>query len=407
MPQAIASPKGMTTGEAGSALAFAVFAVFSLVVAAKAHTPEYAFHAYLFAAAGVAAVFAVVDNYYKRPAALPPLTLAGRPNYNMGPVKFGTIAAVVWGIAGFAVGCIIAFQLAFPALNLDLPWISFGRLRPLHTSAVIFAFGGNVLIATSFYVVQRTCRARLAGHIAPWFVMLGYNFFIVIAGTGYLLGITQGKEYAEPEWYADLFLTAVWVVYLLVFLGTLMRRAAAETIVAAGYARVGLDHFAKPEDALARRRADGRLHRNFQGYTTDEASALIGLGTSAIGSLPQGYVQNAPTTVAYRAAVNEGRLPTVRGRALSADDRLRRAVIERLMCDFEADLGEIARAHGGRSEDLADSLDELAPLAEDGLVAREGERIIVPAEARPLTRVVCAAFDRYLAQDAARHARAV
>ena len=183
--------------------------------------------------------------------------------------------------------------------------------------------------------------------------------------------------------------------------------AAAETIVAAGYARVGLDHFAKPEDALARRRADGRLHRNFQGYTTDEASALIGLGTSAIGSLPQGYVQNAPTTVAYRAAVNEGRLPTVRGRALSADDRLRRAVIERLMCDFEADLGEIARAHGGRSEDLADSLDELAPLAEDGLVAREGERIIVPAEARPLTRVVCAAFDRYLAQDAARHARAV
>ena len=81
---------------------------------------------------------------------------------------------------------------------------NFGRLRPLHTSAVIFAFGGNVLLATSLYVVQRTCRARLAGDLAPWFVVLGYNLFIVIAGTGYLLGITHSKEYAEPEWYADL-----------------------------------------------------------------------------------------------------------------------------------------------------------------------------------------------------------
>ena len=131
---------------------------------------------------------------------------------------------MVWGIAGFTVGLIIASQLAFPALNFDLPWTSFGRLRPLHTSAVIFAFGGNVLIATSFYVVQRTCRARLAGELAPWFVVLGYNFFIVIAGTGYLLGVTQCKEYAEPEWYADLWLTIVWVIYLLVFLVTLVKR---------------------------------------------------------------------------------------------------------------------------------------------------------------------------------------
>ena len=97
---------------------------------------------------------------------------------------------------------------------------------------MIFAFGGNVLIATSFYVVQRTCRARLAGDLAPWFVVLGYNFFIVIAGTGYLLGITQSKEYAEPEWYADLWLTVVWVVYLLVFLGTLMRRKEPHIYVA-------------------------------------------------------------------------------------------------------------------------------------------------------------------------------
>ena len=119
-----------------------------------------------------------------------------------------------------------------PFLNFDISYISFGRLRPLHTSAVIFAFGGNVLIATSLYVVQRTCRARLVGDLAPWFVVLGYNMFIVIAGTGYLLGITQSKEYAEPEWYADLWLTIVWVVYLLVYLGTIMRRTEPHIYVA-------------------------------------------------------------------------------------------------------------------------------------------------------------------------------
>ena len=161
-----------------------------------------------------------------------PLTVDGKPNYNMGPVKFATVAAVFWGIAGFTVGLWAACELAFPALNFDLAWFSFGRIRPLHTSAVIFAFGGNVLIGTSFYVVQRTSRARLAGYIAPWFVILGYNFFIVIAGTGYLLGITQSKEYVEPEWYADLWLTIVWVTYLLIFLRTLMRRTEPHIYVA-------------------------------------------------------------------------------------------------------------------------------------------------------------------------------
>ena len=199
MANASASQKTMTLGEGGLALACAGLAVLSIVVAAKAYTPEYAFHAYLFAAASIAAVFAIVNRYYDRPAQPAPLTIDGKPNYNMGPVKFATAISMFWGIAGFTVGLYIACELAFPFLNLDLPWISFGRLRPLHTSAVIFAFGGNVLIATSFYVVQRTSRARLAGDLAPWFVVLGYNFFIVIAGTGYLLGITQSKEYAEPE----------------------------------------------------------------------------------------------------------------------------------------------------------------------------------------------------------------
>jgi cytochrome c oxidase cbb3-type subunit I len=232
MSQAVAPSKTMTIGEGGSALAFAAGAVLCLVIAINAYTPTYAFHAYLFAAAGVAALLAVVKHYRERPAALPPLTIAGKPNYNMGPVKFTTVAAMFWGIAGMAVGVWIALELAYPALNLDLPWIAFGRLRPLHTSAVIFAFGGNVLIGTSFYVVQRTCRARLVGNIAPWFVVLGYNLFIVIAGTGYLLGITQSKEYAEPEWYADLWLTVVWVAYLLVYLGTIIRRTEPHIYVA-------------------------------------------------------------------------------------------------------------------------------------------------------------------------------
>ncbi|MDD9914089.1 MAG: cytochrome-c oxidase, cbb3-type subunit I [Rhodospirillaceae bacterium] len=147
-------------------------------------------------------------------------------------VKAGVIASMFWGIAGFLAGDVIAWQLAYPALNFDLPWINFGRLRPLHTSAVIFAFGGNVLIATSFFAVQRTCRTRLAGRYAPWFVFWGYQLFIVLAATGYLLGVTQSKEYAEPEWYVDLWLTIVWVVYLLVFLGTLWKRKEPHIYVA-------------------------------------------------------------------------------------------------------------------------------------------------------------------------------
>jgi len=227
-----AQPKYMTLGEGGLAAAMIALAFVSVVIAAKAYTQAYAFHAYLFAAAGTTAAFAIFNRYFERDPVFLPLEIDGKPNYNMGPVKFATIAAVFWGIAGMAAGLWIALELAYPVLNFDLSFLSFGRLRPLHTSAVIFAFGGNVLIATSFYVVQRTSRARLAGDLAPWFVVLGYNFFIVIAGTGYLLGITQSKEYAEPEWYADLWLTAVWVVYLLVYLGTLMRRKEPHIYVA-------------------------------------------------------------------------------------------------------------------------------------------------------------------------------
>ncbi|MFZ9500306.1 MAG: cytochrome-c oxidase, cbb3-type subunit I [Beijerinckiaceae bacterium] len=224
--------KTLTAGELGLAIAGVGMAFLSILIAAKTTSAPYAFHASLFALASVASVFAVFNRYLARPAAAPAQEIDGKPNYNYGPIKFGALIALFWGVAGFLVGVVIALQLAFPALNFDLPWISFGRLRPLHTSAVIFAFGGNVLIASSFYVVQRTCRARLAGELAPWFVTLGYNFFIVIAGTGYLLGVTQGKEYAEPEWYADLFLTIVWVVYLLVFLATVWKRKEPHIYVA-------------------------------------------------------------------------------------------------------------------------------------------------------------------------------
>ena len=129
-------------------------------------------------------------------------------------------------------------------------------------------------------------------------------------------------------------------------------QAAAETILAAGYEAIGLDHFAKSGDALAGRRKAGHLHRNFQGYTTDEARTLIGFGTSAIGTLPEGYVQNAPGTVAYRETLATGRLATVRGRAVTAEDRLRRAVIERLMCDLAVDLETVAADHGERARRL-------------------------------------------------------
>ncbi|MBF7012981.1 cytochrome-c oxidase, cbb3-type subunit I [Novosphingobium resinovorum] len=151
--------------------------------------------------------------------------------YDDDPIRWGMIATVFWGMAGFLAGVFIAAQLTWPWLNLE-PYLNFGRVRPLHTSAVIFAFGGNALIATSFYVVQRTCRARLAFPGLARFVFWGYQLFIVLAATGYLLGISEGKEYAEPEWYVDWWLTIVWVCYLAVFVGTIVRRSEPHIYVA-------------------------------------------------------------------------------------------------------------------------------------------------------------------------------
>ncbi len=153
-------------------------------------------------------------------------------NYNYDIIKFFTIAATFWGIVGFLMGVIIALQLTFPILNLG-EFASFGRLRPLHTSAVIFAFGGNVLFATSFFVVQRTSQARLWGSDGLLkFIFWGYQAFIIMAASGYIFGITQAKEYAEPEWYADLWLTIIWVLYFLVFVLTLKNRKEPHIYVA-------------------------------------------------------------------------------------------------------------------------------------------------------------------------------
>jgi cytochrome c oxidase cbb3-type subunit 1 len=157
---------------------------------------------------------------------------ADQGQYDDDPIRWGVIATLFWGTAGLAAGLFIALQLAYPALNFNQEFTTFGRLRPLHTSAVIFAFGGNALIATSFYVVQRTCRARLAFPALARFVFWGYQLFIVLAATGYLMGVTEAKEYAEPEWYVDLWLTIVWLAYLAVFVGTIVRRREPHIYVA-------------------------------------------------------------------------------------------------------------------------------------------------------------------------------
>ena len=156
-------------------------------------------------------------------------------SYYDDPTKVGILISISWGVIGMAVGDWIAWLMAYPDLTFDAAWASYGRLRPVHTSGVIFGFGGNALIATSFHVVQRTSRARLAGQLSPWFVLIGFNLFCVLAASGYLLGITQSKEYAEPEWYADIWLVIVWVTYLVLYLRTLANRAEPHIYVANWY----------------------------------------------------------------------------------------------------------------------------------------------------------------------------
>jgi cytochrome c oxidase cbb3-type subunit 1 len=205
-----------------------------LALLAMAATNDWAFsvHMAIVAIAAMLALLGSTSGFDFVAQRFPALSPQKASTYDDDLIRWGVIATIFWGLAGFLAGLFIALQLAFPALNLNLEFTTFGRLRPLHTSAVIFAFGGNALIATSFYVVQRTCRARLAFPSLARFVFWGYQLFIVLAATGYLLGISQGKEYAEPEWYVDLWLTIVWVSYLTVFVGTLVKRKEPHIYVA-------------------------------------------------------------------------------------------------------------------------------------------------------------------------------
>ncbi len=154
------------------------------------------------------------------------------PTYNYKVVRQFAVMTVVWGIVGMLVGVLIAAQLVWPALNFDLPWLQFGRLRPLHTNAVIFAFGGCALFASSYYIVQRTCQVRLISDTLAAFTFWGWQLVIVAAAITLPLGMTQGKEYAELEWPIDILIAVVWVIYAIVFFGTIMKRKTSHIYVA-------------------------------------------------------------------------------------------------------------------------------------------------------------------------------
>ncbi len=180
---------------------------------------------------GLACTLAVIRGFFEPEPGAERLS-----QYYDEPTKAGIVLAMAWAVVGMFFGVWVAALLAWPELTfVDEAWASFGRIRPVHTSGVIFGFGGNALIATSFHVLQRTARARLPDQFSPWFVLLGYNLFCVLAASGYLMGITQSKEYAEPEWYADIWLVIVWVVYFLIYIRTLQRRKEPHIYVANWY----------------------------------------------------------------------------------------------------------------------------------------------------------------------------
>ena len=152
--------------------------------------------------------------------------------YNYTVVRQFTVMTVIWGIVGMAVGVIIAAQLVWPALNFDTPWLTYSRLRPLHTNAVIFAFGGSALFATSYYVVQRTCQARLFSDKLAAFTFWGWTLVILLAAITLPLGMTSGREYGELEWPIDILIAVVWISYAIVFFGTIMKRKVQHIYVA-------------------------------------------------------------------------------------------------------------------------------------------------------------------------------
>ena len=207
-----------------------VVAVFGLLMAVVGRNDPLGGQGAVVLVLTIATIFVVISRYYE-----PEPSEERFSHYYDDPTKAGIVLAMSWVAFGLFVGDWVAWLLVNPNLTFDAGWSSFGRIRPVHTTSVIFGFGGNALIATSFYVLQRTSRARLSDPLAAWFVLLGFNLFCVLAVIGYMVGITQSKEYAEPEWYADLWLVVVWVTYFIIYLRTLARRKEPHIYVANWY----------------------------------------------------------------------------------------------------------------------------------------------------------------------------
>lgn len=182
---------------------------------------------------------------------------------------------------------------------------------------------------------------------------------------------------------------------------------AARLITEAGYRAIGLDHFARPDDPLARAAENGTLRRNFQGYTTDRSDALLAVGVTAIGSTPSGYVQNISETGAWARSVEAGRLPVAKGHRFTGDDKVRAKVIEAIMCSGDVDLDAIAKEHALARDWYAEVTEELDRMSDDGLIIRNAGRIALTKQGVPLARVVAALFDSYLQVQAMRHSVAV
>lgn len=181
----------------------------------------------------------------------------------------------------------------------------------------------------------------------------------------------------------------------------------ARLLIDAGYVQIGIDHFARSTDSLAACAAAGRVRRNFQGYTTDDTSAVVGLGASAIGRLPQGYVQNVVTTADYARAIRSGQLATARGFELTEDDRIRAAVIESLMCEFGFSLQELRAVHGERINPIAEIAAEFRRDDRDGFTSFDGQQFAVTVDGRPFVRTIAARFDQYYRTGNGRHSAAV
>ncbi|KQW34854.1 MULTISPECIES: cytochrome-c oxidase, cbb3-type subunit I [Ensifer] len=221
----------LTTIERGLASAILILlAIIGIAMGVAGRTDPLGVHGAIIFFYSVALIFIIISRAFE---GVPDPTRIER--YYDDPIKAGVAFTLAWAIFGMFIGVWAAAQLAWPSLNFDTAWTSFGRIRPAHTTGVIFGFGGNALIATSFHVVQRTSRARLADQLSPWFVLMGYNLFCILAVTGYFMGITQSKEYAEAEWYADLWLVIVWVTYFILYIRTLARRREPHIYVANWY----------------------------------------------------------------------------------------------------------------------------------------------------------------------------